>query len=374
MNYDRVVMDELVLNLNPLQTGGRASAEVRKAAYRYTDGYSVCDRCDGVLMDVEKPDIRGFAADLAEFLGLDKAAVTMGAREGKFAIIHSVAEPGATVILDANAHYSTFVAAQRAAVEVITTQETCYPDYAVTTADFAAALELCKSKTGKPAALAVLTHVDGNYGNITDAAAIAKVCHEAGVPILLNAAYSAGRMPVSARELGVDFLVGSGHKSFGATGPVGVMGAIGEWADRLFRLSPTHQNKNVELLGCTARGSNCVAFMASLPGAKERVKRWDDEVAKAQRFIQEMEAIGDIYQVGERPHRHDLMRFETPRFHNKAENHRKRGYFLHSALGEYGITGLKPGQTKWFKMSTYGFSNEQLDYVLAAFKEIAESG
>jgi Sep-tRNA:Cys-tRNA synthetase len=374
MNYDRVVIDELVLNLNPLQTGGRASAEARKAAYRYTDGYAVCDRCEGVLHDIEKPDIRGFVAGLAEFLGLDRAAVTMGAREGKFAIIHSVANPGDPIVVDANAHYSTFMAAQRVGVEVIKTQETCYPEYRILPEDFATAIEQCKSKFGRPPALALLTHVDGNYGNLTDAVLIAKVCHEAGVPILLNAAYSAGRMPINARELGIDFLVGSGHKSFAATGPVGVMGAAGEWADRLFRVSPTHKNKNIELLGCTARGPNIVSFMAAFPGVKERVARWDAEVAKAQKFITAMESIGEIFQIGEKPHRHDLVRFETPRLDRIADSHRKRGYFLHSALTEYGITGLKPGQTKWFKMSTYGYSASQVDYIYNAFKEIAEAG
>ncbi len=373
MNFDRVVIDELTLNINPLQTAGRASAEVRKAAGRYTDGYSVCDRCAGVLHDIEKPDIKSFTAELAEFLGVDRAAVTMGAREGKFAVIHTVAKPGDTIILDGNAHYSTMVAAQRAGVEIMKTHYTEPPEFKILPESFAEALDRCKTETGKPAALAVLTHVDGSYGNLTDAKAIAGICHDAGVPVLLNGAYSAGRMPVNARELGVDFLVGSGHKSFGATGPVGVMGAVGEWAERLFRLSPTNRNKNIELLGCTARGSNVVALMAALPGVKKRVLNWDNEVAKARKFIDAMEALGDISLIGERPKNHDLIRLETPLFYRIGENHRKRGYYLHSELSERGITGLIPGQTKWFKMSTFGFSDAQLDYIIDAFRDIAES-
>ncbi len=377
MSFDRIIADELLLNLNPLQTGGRTNAETRKAVTRFADGYSVCDRCNGVLHDIEKPDICGFTKQLAEFLGVDRAAVTMGAREGKFAVFHSITKPGDTVVVDGNAHYTTHVAAQRAGLEVVKVPHTGYPEYEIKPEAFATTLDECKSRTGKPATAALLTHVDGNYGNLTDAAAIAKACRDAGVPLILNAAYSAGRMPINAREWGVDFLVGSGHKSFAACGPVGVMGAVGEWADRLFRASPTHPNKNIELLGCTARGANIVSLMAALPDVKKRTLRWESEVAKAQRFTAAMEAMseneGDVVQIGIRPKKHDLIRFETRLFHEIGETHRKRGYYLASELADRGIGGLKPGQTKWFKVSTFGFSDEQIDYIINAFTEIARS-
>jgi Sep-tRNA:Cys-tRNA synthetase len=69
-----------------------------------------------------------------------------------------------------------------------------------------------------------LTYPDGNYGNIVDAKAVAGVCHDYGVPILLNGAYSVGRMPVNARDLDVDLIVASGHKSMASSGPVGILG------------------------------------------------------------------------------------------------------------------------------------------------------
>ena len=49
-----MAIDELALNLNPLQTGGRANAATRKATLRFSDGYSVCDRCNGVLHDIAR--------------------------------------------------------------------------------------------------------------------------------------------------------------------------------------------------------------------------------------------------------------------------------------------------------------------------------
>ena len=119
--------------------------------------------------------------------------------------------------------------------------------------------------------LAVLTYPDGNYGNLADARAVADACHDYGVPLLLNGAYAVGRMPVNARELGADIIVGSGHKSMAASGPVGVLGASEEYARTIFRLSSTKKNKEVELLGCTVRGAPLLTLMASFPAVVERV-------------------------------------------------------------------------------------------------------
>jgi Sep-tRNA:Cys-tRNA synthetase len=364
--------EELFINLNPLQTAGRTPAAVRRAVLRYTDGYSVCDACAGVLHDIEKPDIRGLVGELRDFLNVDKAITTAGAREAKFAVMHAMCEPGGVIVLDGNAHYSTYVAAARSGLEVVEVPSTGDPLNHITAEAYAKTLGEVKTRTGKPAALALLTHVDGDYGNLTDAAAVASACHDAGVLLLLNAAYSAGRMPVDARALGADFIACSCHKSWAACGPIGVLGAVGAGADRLFRPHPNYPKKNIEFLACTARGANMMGLMAALPLVKERVHTWPAEVDKARRFATHLESLGDIRLLGDNPTNHDLMRFETPLLHEIGQRHRKKGYFLRKELGSRGITGLKPGQTRWFKMSTYGLSDSQLDYLATAFEEIAK--
>ena len=237
--------------------------------------------------------------------------------------------------------------------------------------------------SGAPPALAVLTHVDSEFGNLSDAKAVGEICRSYGVPLLLNAALTAGRMPISCSELGADFLVASGHKSMAACGPVGVLAARGELADKVFaksrikpELSPFYRggfpNKEVEMLGCTVRGAPLITLMASFPYVAERVKRWEAEVAKARRFVELMERIEGVRQLGQRPRRHDICDFEAEPFYQISLKHKRRGYFLYEELKQRGIVGIAPGKTKRFHVSVYGLSDEEVEEVARAFQEVAE--
>jgi Sep-tRNA:Cys-tRNA synthetase len=97
------------------------------------------------------------------------------------------------------------------------------PGYEITPEAYEKAIERAYEHKGN-VAMGLLTYPDGNYGNLADARAIADVCHDYGMPFLLNGAYSIGRMPVKARDIGADIIVGSGHKSMAACGPVGGIG------------------------------------------------------------------------------------------------------------------------------------------------------
>jgi len=209
--------------------------------------------------------------------------------------------------MDGNAHYTTVLAAERAGLKIEYVPSSGEPDYAITSEGYAQAIECAYEHKGN-VSLAVLTYPDGNYGNLAHARAVADACHDYDVPLLLNGAYAIGRMPVNARELGADIIVGSGHKSMAASGPVGVLGATEEYARTIFRLSSTKKNKEVELLGCTVRGAPLLTMMASFPAVVERVAHWQEEVEKARWFSTEMEKMG-LMQQGDRPHNHDLMFF-----------------------------------------------------------------
>ena len=54
-------VDEDYININPLQTGGKTNAIVRKAISKYIDGYSVCDWCKGCLHEIKKPNFASFS-------------------------------------------------------------------------------------------------------------------------------------------------------------------------------------------------------------------------------------------------------------------------------------------------------------------------
>lgn len=66
---------------------------------------------------------------------------------------------------------------------------------------------------------AVFTHVSNVFGYILPVEQMAALCRRYGVPFIIDAAQSAGCLPVRLRELGADFIAMPGHK--GLLGPQG---------------------------------------------------------------------------------------------------------------------------------------------------------
>ncbi len=67
-----------------------------------------------------------------------------------------------------------------------------------------------------------LTHQSNVLGTINPLTEIVKRAHEVGAVVVLDACQSVPHMPISVKELDVDFLAFSGHKSVGPTG-VGIL-------------------------------------------------------------------------------------------------------------------------------------------------------
>ena len=66
---------------------------------------------------------------------------------------------------------------------------------------------------------AVFTHVSNVFGYILPVEEMAALCRSRGIPFVVDAAQSAGTMPVSLEALGADFIAMPGHK--GLLGPQG---------------------------------------------------------------------------------------------------------------------------------------------------------
>ncbi len=358
------------INLDPLQRGGILSKEARQILNEWADGYSVCDYCGGSLDRIKNPPIEEFVHEiLPKFLGTDIARITNGAREGKFLLMHAIAKEGEHVIMDQNAHYSSYVAAERARLKIKLVPNSGYPEYKINADDYTKVIEEVKNETGKFPALVLLTYPDGSYGNLPDAKAVGKICNEYKIPFLLNGAYSVGRMEINASDFNADFIVGSGHKSMAASWPIGVLGAKKEYEEILFRKSEKYKIKEIEQLGCTARGLPVITLMASFPHVYERVKHYDEEVRKARYFSEKVGNIG-INQLGEKPHKHDLMFFESQTLFEISKKHKRGRFFLYDELKKRGIIGIKPGLTKNFKLSTYLLSDDEIKKIIEAFEEI----
>jgi len=363
--------EEFFINLEPLQRGGVVPAESRKIALSYIDGYSTCDHCLGTLHILKKPPICDFLGEVADFLGMDRAILTHGCREAKFAIMHAITKPGQAIVMDENKHYTSYVAAERAGLKIYEVPSTGYPEFKIPPEEYINTIEKAKKETGELPALVLLTHVDWTYGNLVDAEKVGKICKEYNVPFLSNTAYSSGRMPIDGKEVSADFVTCSGHKSWAAgAGVVGILAINDEWTDKVFKPSQRYKVKPIEILGCSARGSSALVLMTSFPYVRERVKHWDEEVEKARWFSSQVESFGDVAQLGDKPHNHDLMRFETPVFDRIAQKHKRRGYFLYEELLKRKIVGIKAGKTKSFDLSTYGLTKEQLGYVIESFQDI----
>ncbi|WXG43386.1 MAG: O-phospho-L-seryl-tRNA:Cys-tRNA synthase [Promethearchaeati archaeon SRVP18_Atabeyarchaeia-1] len=382
-NLHRRISGNLI-NVNPIQTGGVIPLEARKALQEFLDGYSVCDFCSvpggGRLDSIKDPPISNFMIDLAKFVDMDEVRVVHGAREGIFAVMHSIARPGETVVVDSLAHYTTYVAAENAGLNVVEVPHSGPPFFRLTSEGFAEKVEEVRQTTGRNPSLIVLSHVDYEYGNLADAGGIGRTARKYGIPFLLNCAYTVGRMPVSGRQLQADFLVASAHKSMATCGPAGLLAATSDFAKRTFRRSTNTGTwsgkklgkKDVEFLGCTLRGLPVVSMMASFPHVVERVRKWEDEVNKARWFASQLERIEGIKQLGDKPHNHDITFYDSPPLAKIAEKHKRKGFFLYDELKEKGIMGLEPGLSKSFHLSTYMLTWDQVRSVADAFRFVAE--
>jgi Sep-tRNA:Cys-tRNA synthetase len=353
-----------LINLMPLQTGGILTEAAKEALIEFGDGYSVCDFCEGTLCNVTNPPIRDFVHELLpQFLGCEVATITHGAREAKFMVMHSLAKPGDSILVDANRHYTTVVAAERTGLNIIEVPNSGHPEFRVDVSEYAPLVEEHAPK------LILLTYPDGNYGNLPDAGRLGEIAQGHNIPYILNGAYAVGRMPISMEEIGADFIIGSGHKSMASAGPAGVLGMKKKWQETVLRKSGKYGKKEIELLGCTTRGVPLITLMASFPYVKERVQHWDEQVSKAQWFSAELEKLG-FEQLGEKPHRHDLLHFDAPVLYEISKRVRERGYFLYKELKERGIWGPQPGMARSFKLSTFAADKEQLGFVVDSFKAI----
>jgi cysteine desulfurase/selenocysteine lyase len=78
--------------------------------------------------------------------------------------------------------------------------------------------------------LVAITHASNVMGTILPVAEVASVAHKAGALLLVDAAQTAGAIPIDMPAMGIDFLAFTGHKEL--QGPPGIGGlAIGENVD-----------------------------------------------------------------------------------------------------------------------------------------------
>jgi Sep-tRNA:Cys-tRNA synthetase len=378
--------EDIFLNLQPIQRGGVLTPEAQKALVEWGDGYSLCDNClKGDLRLIENPPVSEFVKDFSNFLGSDDVLFTESCRRSKQIAMSAIKErfPERNILLvDANAHYSTFLAAEWAGLQVKEVPRTDYPEFKIELEKYEEKIDEIEDKTGSLPLAALLTHVDYAYGNYNDASIVGKICKKKGVPFILNGAYSVGTMNITAKECNADFITGSGHKSMASSGPLGVLGFNREYNDILTRRSSlkgdltgkTFGVKMCYMLGCPGvYGAPLTTLMASFPTIVERTQPENvkEEGKKAEYFINNAEKVEGIKMLGTRPKIYPLINLETPGFKKIAETHSRKGFFLREEFKQKGIIGMAPGISKKLEISTYGLTWEQIYYLTDVFLGIA---
>ena len=141
----------------------------------------------------------------------EQVVFTMNATHGLNIALRSLVRPGGRVVLSGMEHNAVTrpLAALGAQIETADA-----PPFAPERLleGFACALR-------QGADAAVCTHVSNVYGNVLPVSAVAALCRERGVPLVIDASQSAGTLPVRLHGTGAAFIAMPGHK--GLYGPQG---------------------------------------------------------------------------------------------------------------------------------------------------------
>jgi len=137
-------------------------------------------------------------------------------------------QPGDRVVLTEMEHHSNLVpwqlAAERRGLELA---------FIPVLADGSLDMERARALiSGGPTKLVSLAHQSNVLGTVNPVREIARLAHDNGALVCLDAAQSVPHMPVSVRDLDCDFLAFSGHKMVGPMG-VGVLWARPELLERM---------------------------------------------------------------------------------------------------------------------------------------------
>ena len=172
-------------------------------------------------------------ARVARFIDADPDGVVFlrNATEGLNLVASSYARellhPGDRIVLSVMEHHSNLVpwqlAAERAGLELA---------FLDITDDGRLDLSNLDALLAPPTRLVAISHQSNVLGTINDLGLITARAHAAGALVCVDAAQSVPHMPVSVRDLDVDFLAFSGHKMCAPMG-IGVLWARPELLERM---------------------------------------------------------------------------------------------------------------------------------------------
>lgn len=141
----------------------------------------------------------------------EQVVFTAGCTHGLNIAIRSLVDPGDRVVISGFEHNAVVRPLYALGADTVVAGRKLF-DWEDTLSRFEDALKQ------KPKA-AVFTHVSNVFGYILPVEEMAALCRDRGVPFVMDAAQSAGSIPLSLEKLGAEFIAMPGHK--GLLGPQG---------------------------------------------------------------------------------------------------------------------------------------------------------
>ena len=168
-------------------------------------GYSVAIEAGKVLLNCRQQAAELFACQP------EQVVFTGNCTQGLNIAIRTLVKPGARVAISGFEHNAVTRPLYGLGAEIIVAGRKLF-DWEDTIKEFENAL-----KRGVDAA--VFTHVSNVFGYILPVEKMSALCRKYNVPFIIDAAQSAGYLPIELESLGADFIAMPGHK--GLLGPTG---------------------------------------------------------------------------------------------------------------------------------------------------------
>lgn len=168
----------------------------------------------------------------------EQVVFTLNATHALNMAIHTLVQPGDRVVISGFEHNAVTRPLHGLGADILVAGRRLF-DWEDTLSQWEKALKR------KPKA-AIFTHVSNVFGYILPAEALAALCRRYQVPFIIDAAQSAGMLPLSLRKLGADFIAMPGHK--GLLGPQGTgILLCGRTPEPILRGGTGSESKNQEM-------------------------------------------------------------------------------------------------------------------------------
>ena len=267
----RAVAQAMKTCANPGRGGYRAAMEASKTIY----------------------DCREAAGGLFRCLP-EQVVLTTSCTHGLNIAIHSLVKPGSKVAVSGFEHNAVTRPLLALGARIQVGGRKLF-DWEDTLSKFEEAL--------KGAEAAVFTHVSNVFGYILPVREMAALCRDRGIPFILDAAQSAGSLPVDMEALGADFIAMPGHK--GLLGPqgTGLLLCRGEAAPLLYGgtgSASRQQEMPQDLPDRLEPGTLNVPGFAGLKAGLDYLKRTGVERLHAREHRQLLRCVRGLERLGMR--------------------------------------------------------------------------